>query len=85
MGHAAELGEGALQLRDLRTPDVHPAAQRGQDSLLEGLSSYLGPKGLEVEAVLIRDIILPSFISKAIESKKEREQAVERERARDRA
>ena len=32
-------------------------------------------------AVLIRDITLPPFIVEAIEKKKEREQAVERERA----
>ena len=52
-----------------------------QTSLQVGLSEYLEPKGIEVEAVLIRDINLPPFITKAIESKKEREQAVERERA----
>lgn len=52
-----------------------------QVALLAGMAEYLGPKGIEVSAVLIRDITLPSFIKKAIESKKEREQAVEREKA----
>ena len=52
-----------------------------QTALLSGLREYLTPKGVEVEAVLIRDITLPPFIKKAIESKKEREQAVERQRA----
>ncbi len=42
---------------------------------------YLQPKGITVTAVLIRDITLPPFIVEAIERKKEREQAVERERA----
>ncbi len=56
-----------------------------QDTLQEGLTSglreYLAPKGIIVSAVLIRDITLPPFIVEAIEQKKEREQAVERERA----
>jgi len=52
-----------------------------QTALLDGLSTYLTAKGVNVEAVLIRDISLPEFIVKAIEAKKEREQAVERQRA----
>jgi len=52
-----------------------------QTSLTEGLRDYLAPKGIEVSAVLIRDIALPPFIVQAIEKKKEREQAVEQERA----
>ncbi|VAW36561.1 hypothetical protein MNBD_GAMMA01-2212 [hydrothermal vent metagenome] len=52
-----------------------------QTALLSGLQEYLGPKGVVVSAVLIRDITLPQFITKAIESKKEREQAVEKQKA----
>jgi regulator of protease activity HflC (stomatin/prohibitin superfamily) len=52
-----------------------------QSALTEGLREYLEPKGIIVSAVLIRDITLPPFIVQAIEQKKEREQAVERERA----
>ncbi len=52
-----------------------------QDALTEGLRDFLAPKGIIVTAVLIRDITLPPFIVEAIEKKKEREQAVERERA----
>ena len=55
--------------------------QNMQTSLLEGLEDYLGSKGVSVEAVLIRDISLPPFIIKAIESKKEREQEVEKQKA----
>lgn len=54
---------------------------RLQASLEEGLKAYLGPKGIEVSAVLLRDITLPPFIIKAIEAKKEREQAVEKQKA----
>ena len=52
-----------------------------QTALEEGLRVHLAPKGIIVSAVLIRDITLPPFIVAAIEQKKEREQAVERERA----
>jgi regulator of protease activity HflC (stomatin/prohibitin superfamily) len=52
-----------------------------QVALLEGLKDYLGTKGVAVEAVLIRDITLPPFITKAIEGKKEREQEVEKQKA----
>jgi regulator of protease activity HflC (stomatin/prohibitin superfamily) len=52
-----------------------------QLALTDGLKEYLEPKGIIVSAVLIRDITLPPFIVEAIEQKKEREQAVERERA----
>ena len=45
------------------------------------MQSYLGPKGVDVEAVLIRDITLPPFITKAIEGKKEREQEVQKQKA----
>jgi hypothetical protein len=48
---------------------------------MEGMREYLEPKGVEVQAVLIRDIRLPPFIVKAIEAKKEREQEVEKQRA----
>ncbi len=52
-----------------------------QVALTDSLSEYLAPKGIIVSAVLIRDIQLPPFIVAAIEKKKEREQAVEQERA----
>jgi len=55
--------------------------QNMQTSLLEGLKDYLIPKGVNVGAVLIRDISLPPFIIKSIESKKEREQEVEKQKA----
>ena len=55
--------------------------QNMQTSLVGGLRAYLGAKGVNVGAVLIRDISLPPFIIKAIESKKEREQEVEKQKA----
>jgi regulator of protease activity HflC (stomatin/prohibitin superfamily) len=55
--------------------------ERLQTNLETSLQEYLAPRGIEVQAVLIRDINLPPFITKAIEQKKEREQAVERQKA----
>jgi len=56
-----------------------------RESLENGLESrmqeMLAPKGLIIQNVLIRDINLPTVLSQAIEQKKEREQAVERQRA----
>ncbi|MFO7810591.1 MAG: SPFH domain-containing protein [Candidatus Delongbacteria bacterium] len=52
-----------------------------EKSLIEGLKEYLEPQGVEVKAVLIRDIKLPEFITRAIERKKEREQEVEKQKA----
>lgn len=55
--------------------------ERLQGTLKVSLTEFLEEKGIEVTAVLIRDITLPPFITKAIEAKKEREQAVERQKA----
>ncbi len=52
-----------------------------QSEVLERLRTLLEPKGLRIEAVLLRDIRLPSFIVRAIEQKKEREQAAEKQKA----
>ncbi len=50
-------------------------------ALKAGLVDYLSPLGIDIKAVLIRDINLPPVLTKAIEQKKEREQAVERQKA----
>jgi regulator of protease activity HflC (stomatin/prohibitin superfamily) len=55
--------------------------ERLQTNLVEGMKEFMAPKGIEVEAVLIRDITLPPFIIRAIEAKKEREQEVEKQKA----
>lgn len=54
---------------------------RLQADLTVDLANFLAPKGINVSAVLIRDISLPPFITKAIEGKKEREQEVEKQKA----
>ncbi len=54
---------------------------RLEASLKDGLVAYLTPLGIDIKAVLVRDINLPPVLTKAIEQKKEREQAVERQKA----
>lgn len=73
-----EQGKSIKRAEDFFKEETQEMLQIG---LTEGLSAYLAPKGIEVSAVLIRDISLPPFIVLAIEKKKEREQAVEQERA----
>lgn len=52
-----------------------------QERILTGMRSFLEPMGIQIQAVLLRDIVLPDFITRAIEAKKEREQAAERQKA----
>ncbi|MFK7959252.1 MAG: SPFH domain-containing protein [Phycisphaerales bacterium] len=55
--------------------------QRLQQSLTSGLQEFLSTKGVEVTAVLIRDIRLPATLRQQIEQKKAAEQQAEREKA----
>jgi len=73
-----EQGKSIRRAEDFFREETQEALQL---SLTDGLRDYLAPKGIEVSAVLIRDIALPPFIVQAIEKKKEREQAGEQERA----
>ena len=73
-----EQGKTIRRAEDFFLEETQEQLQLG---LTEGLSEYLAPKGINVSAVLIRDISLPPFITKAIEAKKEREQEVEKQKA----
>ncbi len=73
-----EQGKSIKRAEDFFQEATQETLQLG---LTDGMKEYLAPKGIIVSAVLIRDIQLPPFIVAAIEKKKEREQAVERERA----
>ncbi len=73
-----EQGKSIRRAEDFFLEETQTVLQAG---LTEGLKEYLAPYGIIVSDVLIRDITLPPFIVAAIEQKKEREQAVERERA----
>ena len=80
----------AEQMRDVHlVPTITNAEDFFNEDTRAGLESGLlsqlqlrrNPKGFEIQDVLVRDISLPSVLSKAIEMKKEREQAVERQKA----
>ncbi|MBN2857853.1 MAG: prohibitin family protein, partial [Candidatus Delongbacteria bacterium] len=73
-----EQGKSIKRAEDFFTDETQTVLEM---SLLSGLQEYLAPKGVEVSAVLIRDITLPKFITLAIEKKKEREQEVEKQKA----
>jgi regulator of protease activity HflC (stomatin/prohibitin superfamily) len=75
------LREQAKSIKRAEDFFLEETQDRLQGMLLETLREYLRPKGIYVDAVLIRDIRLPEFITAAIESKKEREQAAERQKA----
>ncbi|MEM8929920.1 MAG: SPFH domain-containing protein [Acidobacteriota bacterium] len=73
-----EQGKSIQRAEDFFMEEVQVALQV---RLTAQLKEYCAPKGIEIEQVLIRDVRLPPFIIKAIEAKKEREQATERQRA----
>jgi len=73
-----EQGATITKAEDFFNDDTREGLETG---LLTQLQARLTPKGFEIQDVLVRDISLPSVLSKAIEMKKEREQAVERQKA----
>ena len=73
-----EQGKSIKRAEDFFLEDTQ---EQLQVSLELALRDYLGEKGIEVQAVLIRDINLPVAITRGIEAKKEREQEVEKQKA----
>lgn len=73
-----ELGTRIDRAEDLFKDEVRDKlAQEIEAALRE----YVGPKGIVVDSVLLRNINLPPVLAEAIGRKKEREQEVERQRA----
>jgi regulator of protease activity HflC (stomatin/prohibitin superfamily) len=73
-----EQGSSIARAEDFFKEETRDNLEAG---LLATLQDKLAPKGIEIQAVLIRDINLPEVLARAIEQKKEREQAVERQKA----
>jgi len=73
-----EQGATIAKAEDFFNDDTRERLETG---LLSELQARLASKGIEIQDVLVRDISLPTVLSKAIEQKKEREQAVERQKA----
>ena len=73
-----EQGKSIVRAEDFFLEETQ---QRLQDTLKVSMVEFLEPRGIDVQDVLIRDITLPPFIMRAIEEKKEREQATEKQKA----
>jgi regulator of protease activity HflC (stomatin/prohibitin superfamily) len=73
-----EQGSKVSKAEDFFQEETRDALAAG---LLDRLKAQLRPKGLLIQDVLVRDINLPTVLTKAIEQKKEREQAVQRQKA----
>lgn len=73
-----EQGKSVIHAEDFYKEDVQV---RLQTALQEAMKKFLEPKGVNVDAVLLRDIQLPNTIRKGVEEKKMREQQAERQKA----
>lgn len=54
---------------------------RMQVDMMQALTNKLEPVGIEMQGILIRNVVLPPFIAKAVEDKKRREQEAEKQKA----
>jgi len=54
---------------------------RMQVQMMQALTEKLKPIGIEMQGILIRNVILPQFIARAVEDKKRREQEAEKQKA----
>ena len=73
-----EAGRSVNKAEDLYTDTE---VSRISIEMTDSLREFMAKKGIAVEAVLVRNITLPEFINNAIQSKKEREQQAERQKA----
>ncbi len=73
-----EQGKSVVHAEDFYKEDVQ---KRLQNALLTSMQEYLAPKGMNVSAVLLRDIQLPETVRQGVEAKKRREQEAERQKA----
>jgi regulator of protease activity HflC (stomatin/prohibitin superfamily) len=73
-----EKAKGVGRAEDWSREDVH---EQVQSEVLEDLRAEMAPKGLIVQTVLIRNVEPPKVITAAIQLKKERDQAAERQEA----
>lgn len=73
-----EQGKSIVRAEDFFLQETQ---ERLQADIFTSMSEYLEARGIVCLDILIRDISLPPFITRAIESKKEREQEVEKQKA----
>lgn len=73
-----EQGKSIVRAEDFFLQETQ---ERLQADIYTSMQDYLAPRGITCLDILIRDINLPPFITRAIEKKKEREQEVEQQKA----
>lgn len=73
-----EQGKGVAISQDFFKESIQ---RQLQDSLQAGLAEFLAPKGIQIETILIRDVVLPEVIRTAITETKKREQEVLKQQA----
>jgi regulator of protease activity HflC (stomatin/prohibitin superfamily) len=73
-----EQGKSIVRAEDFFLQETQ---ERLQADIFSSMSEYLDQRGITCLDILIRDINLPPFITRAIEKKKEREQEVEQQKA----
>ena len=73
-----EQGKGIARAEDFFLQETQ---ENLQSAIFESMRDYLEPRGVTCLDILVRDINLPPFITRAIEKKKEREQEVEQQKA----
>ncbi|VUD41782.1 hypothetical protein TDB9533_00559 [Thalassocella blandensis] len=73
-----EQGKGVAMSQDFFKETVQ---RQLQETLQVGLAEFLASKGLQIETVLIRDVVLPDVIRTAITETKRREQEVLKQQA----
>ncbi len=73
-----EVGKEVPHAEDFFTETIQAKIQ---GEIMEQLGAYCKPKGLEIQAILLRDMQLPAVIQQAVQSKKEREQLAIRQQS----
>ena len=73
-----ELGKSVARAEDFFKKEEQA---RLQSELQDQLQSYCAPKGIIIDAVLLRSLQPPNFVMQAIEQKKVREQEAEKQKA----
>ena len=73
-----EVGRSVQEAQMLVNADTQ---NKIQDEIESKLNEYLAPKGFVIHAVMIRDIELPQVVKQAVIATKERQEAIEKEKA----
>jgi regulator of protease activity HflC (stomatin/prohibitin superfamily) len=73
-----EVGKGLVKAEDFFNDTTQVKLQT---ELKDELAEYCKPKGIEIQAILLRDMQLPDVVKTAVNAKKQREQAAVQQQA----